>query len=235
MSMHELYHSDLTQRPEASGGSGGEQDLVDLWRLTAEYRTSSTARTAKRAAKLKAMTVRQQQQFAAFFGIKSLRVKGKPWTQWALAVDAETCDEYLLDMFDTCGFGGINHPSESRTRTSNRTPKPKSPHHPKAEVPYRRPARVSRPSAKMVSMVAEGAEKRQLKQTVRATALGPEEYEVECLQAKRSKGGKCQYLVKWVGWKEATWEPSEHVNDQCIAEFTAERAQPAHKKQRRYL
>jgi len=186
------------------------------------------AHTAEQSEQLTAMAVWQQQEFAAFFGIRSLRVKGKPWEKWALAVDVEPCQQYLFDLFSTCQ----KRTSTTKTKLKLKPkPKPKLSHNLDT---HSRPTRVSMPSAKLISMVAEGAEKRQLKQ--QQVAVGPpvlvvpeEEYEVESLQAKRSKGGKCQYLVKWVGWDSPTWEPSEHVNDLCIAEFSTEQS---YKKQR---
>ena len=36
---------------------------------------------------------------------------------------------------------------------------------------------------------------------------GFERYEVECVLSHRRRRHKLEYLVKWVGYHEATWEP----------------------------
>ena len=38
-----------------------------------------------------------------------------------------------------------------------------------------------------------------------------EEYEVEAILDSKRHRGRLQYLVKWVGYQEPTWEPKTHV------------------------
>ena len=42
---------------------------------------------------------------------------------------------------------------------------------------------------------------------------GDEQYEVESILAKRGKGNRAQYLVKWVGYDqyESTWEKASNL------------------------
>ncbi|KAL5536505.1 hypothetical protein ACEPAF_327 [Sanghuangporus sanghuang] len=49
-----------------------------------------------------------------------------------------------------------------------------------------------------------------------------EEYEVEEILDSRLHRGKLQFLVKWVGYEEATWQPESDVKDnaqESIQEF----------------
>ena len=39
-----------------------------------------------------------------------------------------------------------------------------------------------------------------------------EEYEVEKILDKRLMKGKMEYLVKWIGWEEGTWEPAQNLD-----------------------
>ena len=39
-----------------------------------------------------------------------------------------------------------------------------------------------------------------------------EEYEVEKILDKRLMKGKLEYLVKWIGWEEGTWEPARNLD-----------------------
>ena len=39
-----------------------------------------------------------------------------------------------------------------------------------------------------------------------------EEYEVEKILDKRLMKGKLEYLVKWIGWEEGTWEPAQNLD-----------------------
>merc|ERR1712032_61029 len=39
-----------------------------------------------------------------------------------------------------------------------------------------------------------------------------EEYEVEKILDKRLMKGKLEYLVKWIGWDEGTWEPAQNLD-----------------------
>jgi hypothetical protein len=54
---------------------------------------------------------------------------------------------------------------------------------------------------------------------------GDEQYEVESILAKRGKGNRAQYLVKWVGYDqyESTWEKASNLADapEVIAAFDA--------------
>ena len=36
-------------------------------------------------------------------------------------------------------------------------------------------------------------------------------FEVEKIISSREKKGEKQYLIKWVGYKEETWEPLDHL------------------------
>ena len=47
--------------------------------------------------------------------------------------------------------------------------------------------------------------------------LGSDVYQVDALHAKRRRGGRVEYLVKWKGWssKYDSWEPTEHI-PQCV-------------------
>ncbi|KAI9193231.1 uncharacterized protein BJ171DRAFT_532221 [Polychytrium aggregatum] len=40
-----------------------------------------------------------------------------------------------------------------------------------------------------------------------------EEYEVEAILDQRKKGGRTQYLIKWVGYTETTWEDQDNISD----------------------
>jgi len=54
--------------------------------------------------------------------------------------------------------------------------------------------------------------------TAEEPALGEQEFEVEdILRYRRNEDGAEYFLVKWVGFSpsEATWEPIEHMNDNC--------------------
>ena len=49
-----------------------------------------------------------------------------------------------------------------------------------------------------------------------------EEFEVECIKGKRSKGGTAEYLIKWKGWSNQhnTWEPRVNLNcEEAIKDF----------------
>jgi hypothetical protein len=64
------------------------------------------------------------------------------------------------------------------------------------------------------------------------TSSDGDEYEVESILAKRGKGARTQYLVRWKGWPvwEATWERQQDLTAaaQCISDFeTAVRQQHA--------
>ena len=56
-------------------------------------------------------------------------------------------------------------------------------------------------------------------------ADGAEQYEIENIMARRGRGARCQYLVKWKGYPEweATWEKSSALASapEAVAEFEA--------------
>lgn len=55
-------------------------------------------------------------------------------------------------------------------------------------------------------------------------------YQVEKILAKQRRQGKGYYRIKWVGFKETTWEPEENLSSALIREFTI---QCTEKSQRR--
>ena len=62
--------------------------------------------------------------------------------------------------------------------------------------------------------------------------MGNDIYIVEELLKKRSRKGKTEYLVKWVGWddKHNSWEPKSNILDKnLIAEYEAELNVPSAK------
>ena len=54
---------------------------------------------------------------------------------------------------------------------------------------------------------------------VKPTVMGV--YEVECIVAKRVKGGKAEYFIQWENYlpSENTWEPAEHLPEDLIVAF----------------
>ena len=44
---------------------------------------------------------------------------------------------------------------------------------------------------------------------------GHERFIVECILSDRMDRGKRQYLVKWVGYSDPTWEPAEFLLDEA--------------------
>ena len=44
---------------------------------------------------------------------------------------------------------------------------------------------------------------------------GFERYEVECVLSHRRRRRKLEYLVKWVGYQEATWEPEIFLKNEA--------------------
>ena len=61
---------------------------------------------------------------------------------------------------------------------------------------------------------------------VKPTVMGV--YEVERVVAKRVKGGKGEYYIKWKNYSpcENTWEPAEHLSEDLIAVFHNRSADP---------
>ena len=39
-------------------------------------------------------------------------------------------------------------------------------------------------------------------------------YDVEAITGQRVSGGVSQYLIKWVGYRQPTWEPAASMSDQ---------------------
>lgn len=56
-----------------------------------------------------------------------------------------------------------------------------------------------------------------------------ERYEVECIIGKRVRDGIVEFLVKWVGYESATWEPAAIVDEaeDLVAEFERQSAEAA--------
>ncbi|XP_069940738.1 chromobox protein homolog 8 isoform X1 [Cherax quadricarinatus] len=50
--------------------------------------------------------------------------------------------------------------------------------------------------------------------------VGDRVYAAECIQKKRVRRGRVEYLVKWKGWsnKHNTWEPIENILDVRLLE-----------------
>ena len=64
-------------------------------------------------------------------------------------------------------------------------------------------------------------------------ALYDDVYEVQSIRGHRVRHGKDEYLIRWRGWSEDTWEPVDNVHDnKLIADFNRRRAQEK-KKQRK--
>lgn len=65
-----------------------------------------------------------------------------------------------------------------------------------------------------------------------ATSSDGDEYEVESILAKRGKGARTQYLVRWKGWPlwEATWESQQSVAAaaQAVSDFESAAARQLH-------
>jgi hypothetical protein len=65
-----------------------------------------------------------------------------------------------------------------------------------------------------------------------ATSSDGDEYEVESILARRGKGARTQYLVRWKGWPawEATWESQQSVAAaaQAVSDFESAAAQQLH-------
>ncbi|XP_042859224.1 chromobox protein homolog 8-like [Penaeus japonicus] len=55
--------------------------------------------------------------------------------------------------------------------------------------------------------------------------VGDRVYAAECIQKKRVRRGRVEYLVKWKGWsnKHNTWEPIENILDHRLLEAFEER------------
>ncbi|KAK4319498.1 hypothetical protein Pmani_009567 [Petrolisthes manimaculis] len=55
--------------------------------------------------------------------------------------------------------------------------------------------------------------------------VGDRVYAAECIQKKRVRRGRVEYLVKWKGWsnKHNTWEPIENILDVRLLEAFEER------------
>lgn len=76
-----------------------------------------------------------------------------------------------------------------------------------------------KPAKRAKKAATPKAEKKQSKKTKKAKKGKEEddeetedeepEYEVEKVVATRKKKGKVEYLVKWIGWEDTTWEPKE--------------------------
>jgi len=60
------------------------------------------------------------------------------------------------------------------------------------------------------------------KREVKASGASQETFVIEKLEDMKTKGGKRQFLVRWRGYKEPTWEPEANLSEQCpllIADF----------------
>jgi transposase InsO family protein len=62
---------------------------------------------------------------------------------------------------------------------------------------------------------------------------GHEEYEVEGIRAERkSRTGDTEYLVKWKGWREETWEPGDALQDTAALDDWEHRPKDSSKQRR---
>ncbi|XP_077358326.1 chromobox protein homolog 7 isoform X2 [Festucalex cinctus] len=59
------------------------------------------------------------------------------------------------------------------------------------------------------------------------SAIGEQVFAVESITKKRVRKGHVEYLLKWKGWppKYSTWEPEEHILDQCLVQAYEEKEQ----------
>ena len=53
--------------------------------------------------------------------------------------------------------------------------------------------------------------------------LGGDEYTVEEIIGKRRHGSHVKYKVKWLGWKDPTWEPKNFINSADVKEYEDDR------------
>ncbi|XP_037032160.1 heterochromatin protein 1-like [Bradysia coprophila] len=69
-----------------------------------------------------------------------------------------------------------------------------------------------------------GSRKRKAAVEVTNNVLGPEQYEVEKVLKKRTRKGKTEYLIKWLGYPSSSnsWEPSENLDAALLASIEEE-------------
>ena len=46
-------------------------------------------------------------------------------------------------------------------------------------------------------------------------------YEVEAILKRRERAGKSQYLIKWKGFDQNSWEPERNIDKQAVKEYDA--------------
>ena len=57
-------------------------------------------------------------------------------------------------------------------------------------------------------------------------------YDIEKLLRRRKFNGEHQFLVKWVGFKEKTWEPEHYIPTNLVRHFLATKTQKGTRRKR---
>lgn len=68
--------------------------------------------------------------------------------------------------------------------------------------------------------MARARQSRRADQNAEASAQDEEEYEVEGVEGRRERFGRVEYLIRWRGYEEQTWEPELHLScDELIQTY----------------